>query len=81
MTTTKFVGPTRVYVGSLHFNITEDELRDVFSQYGDIEFIDLHKDAETGRSKGFGFIQYVFCHLLILLIIADIALLRLREKL
>jgi len=51
-------GPTRLYVGSLHFNITEDDLRLVFVPFGDIEFIDLHKDAETGRSKGFAFIQF-----------------------
>lgn len=51
-------GPTRLYVGSLQFNVTEEDLRSHFAPYGDIEFIDLHKDPETGRSKGFAFIQY-----------------------
>jgi RNA-binding protein 39 len=59
MTTTKIIGPTRLYVGSLHFNVTEDDLKRIFAQYGELEFIDLHKDVETGRSKGFGFVQYV----------------------
>jgi len=51
-------GPTRLYVGSLHFNITENDLRSVFDPFGDIEFINLHKEPESGRSKGFAFIQY-----------------------
>jgi CC1-like splicing factor len=51
-------GPTRLYVGSLHFNITEEDLKSVFVPFGDIEFIDLHKDPETGRSKGFAFVQF-----------------------
>lgn len=52
-------GPTRLYVGSLHFNITEDDLKSVFAPFGEIEFINLHMDPETNRSKGFGFVQYV----------------------
>jgi RNA-binding protein 39 len=51
-------GPTRLYVGSLHFNITEDDLKSVFAPFGDIDFINLHMDPETGRSKGFGFVQF-----------------------
>ncbi|KAJ3297484.1 hypothetical protein HK104_000443 [Borealophlyctis nickersoniae] len=48
----------RLYVGSLHFNITEEDLKAVFEPFGPIEFVDLHKDPETGRSRGFAFIQY-----------------------
>jgi len=51
------VGPTRLYVGSLHYNIAESDLRGLFSTCGDVEFIDLHKD-ETGKSKGFAFVQF-----------------------
>jgi RNA-binding protein 39 len=61
-TSTTTFGPTRLYVGSLHFNITEDDLKLVFAPFGDIEFINLHIDQETGRSKGFGFVQYVFIY-------------------
>jgi RNA-binding protein 39 len=50
-------GANRLYIGSLHFNITEEELRPVFSRYGELDFINLHVDQETGRSKGYGFVQ------------------------
>lgn len=63
-TTAAASGPTRLYVGSLHFNISEDDLQTVFAPFGEIEFINLHMDPETGRSKGFGFVQYVFFFLL-----------------
>lgn len=49
-------GPMKLYVGSLHFNITEEMLRGIFEPFGRIEEILLMKDHETGRSKGFGFI-------------------------
>ncbi|XP_031649747.1 RNA-binding protein 39 isoform X6 [Oncorhynchus kisutch] len=51
-------GPMRLYVGSLHFNITEDMLRGVFEPFGRIESIQLMNDSETGRSKGYGFIAF-----------------------
>ena len=49
-------GPMRLYVGSLHFNITEDMLRGIFEPFGRTESIQLMMDSETGRSKGYGFI-------------------------
>lgn len=49
-------GPMRLYVGSLHFNITEDMLRGIFEPFGKIDSIQLIMDSETGRSKGYGFI-------------------------
>lgn len=49
-------GPMRLYVGSLHFNITEDMLRSIFEPFGKIEHMQLMIDTETGRSKGYGFI-------------------------
>ncbi|XP_055599472.1 RNA-binding protein 39 [Uranotaenia lowii] len=52
------VGPMRLYVGSLHFNITEDMLRGIFEPFGKIDNIQLIMDADTGRSKGYGFITF-----------------------
>lgn len=51
-------GPVRLYVGSLHFNITEDMLRGIFEPFGKIDNIVLMKDSETGCSKGYGFITF-----------------------
>ncbi|TFK77131.1 splicing factor, CC1-like protein [Pluteus cervinus] len=47
-----------LYVGSLHFNLTESEIKQVFEPFGELEFVDLHRDPMTGRSKGYAFIQY-----------------------
>lgn len=51
-------GPMRLYVGSLHFNITEDMLRGIFEPFGKIDNIQLIMDSDTGRSKGYGFITF-----------------------
>uniref|UniRef100_A0A2K5S369 RRM domain-containing protein n=1 Tax=Cebus imitator TaxID=2715852 RepID=A0A2K5S369_CEBIM len=51
-------GPVRLYVGSLHFNITEDSLRGMFEPFKRIESIQLMMDSETGRSNGYGFITF-----------------------
>ncbi|XP_061899249.1 RNA-binding protein 39-like isoform X1 [Entelurus aequoreus] len=51
-------GPMRLYIGSLHFNITEEMLRGIFEPFGRIEGIQLMMDTETGRSKGYGFITF-----------------------
>ncbi|KAK5166631.1 Phosphatidylinositol-3-phosphatase SAC1 [Saxophila tyrrhenica] len=48
----------RLYVGNIHFSITEGDLRDVFEPFGDLEFVQLQKE-EQGRSKGYGFVQFV----------------------
>jgi RNA-binding protein 39 len=48
----------RLYVGSLHFNLTESDIKQVFEPFGELEFVDLHKDPMTGRSKGYAFVQY-----------------------
>ncbi|KAL3185110.1 hypothetical protein MRX96_030990 [Rhipicephalus microplus] len=52
------VGPMRLYVGSLHFNITEEMLKGIFEPFGKIDKIELIKDMETNRSKGYGFITF-----------------------
>lgn len=51
----------RLYVGNVHFSITENDLQNVFEPFGELEFVQLQKD-ETGRSKGYAFVQYVFPH-------------------
>jgi RNA-binding protein 39 len=50
----------RLYVGSLHFNLTESDIKQVFEPFGELEFVDLHRDPTTGRSKGYAFVQLVF---------------------
>jgi len=51
-------GPMRLYVGSLHFNISEEMLRGIFDPFGKIDDIKLMKNHETGRSQGYGFITF-----------------------
>lgn len=54
----KMTGPMRLYVGSLHFNITEDMLRSIFGPFGRIDRIEIMRDDASGRSKGFGFVTF-----------------------
>ena len=56
-------GPMRLYVGSLHFNITDDMLRGIFEPFGKIDKINLVMD-ENNRSKGFGFVTVSYPYFL-----------------
>lgn len=47
----------KLFIGSLPFNITESELTEIFSDYGDVVDVKLITDSFTGRSKGFGFVE------------------------
>lgn len=47
----------KLYVGNLSFSSTESSINDLFSQYGTVESCQLITDRDTGRSKGFGFVQ------------------------
>jgi len=47
----------KLYVGSLPYSITEDELRDMFGQYGSVSSVRIITDKFTGQSKGFGFVE------------------------
>jgi RNA recognition motif-containing protein len=48
---------SKLYVGNLSFSTTEDELRALFAQAGTVDSVALIKDRETGRSKGFAFVE------------------------
>ncbi len=48
---------TKLYVGNLPYNTTEDELRTLFSQAGTVASVALIKDRDTGQSKGFAFVE------------------------
>jgi len=48
---------TRLYVGNLNFRTTGDELRELFSQAGEVENASVVEDRDTGRSRGFGFVE------------------------
>jgi poly(U)-binding-splicing factor PUF60 len=50
----------RIYVGSLHFELTENDVKTAFAPFGPIKSISLSKDPLTGRSKGFCFIEYAY---------------------
>lgn len=46
-----------IYVGNLHFNVNEDELRKAFEEYGEVASVKIISDKYSGRSKGFGFVE------------------------
>jgi len=46
----------KIYVGNHSFDTTEDSLREMFAEYGDIVSVDMIKDRETGAPRGFSFI-------------------------
>lgn len=46
-----------IYVGNLPYKATEDELRDMFGSFGDVNSVRIITDHESGRSKGFAFVE------------------------
>jgi RNA recognition motif-containing protein len=48
---------SKIYVGNLPFSASEDELRELFEEHGPVESIAIITDRETGRPRGFGFVQ------------------------
>lgn len=47
----------KLYVGNLNYDVTEDELSQLFSQCGTVSGVRIVKDSQSGRSKGFGFVE------------------------
>lgn len=47
----------KIYVGNMNYATTEDEVRDLFAQYGEVESVAVIEDRYTGQSKGFGFVE------------------------
>ncbi len=48
----------KLYVGNLNYQTDSSELQELFSQFGNVESAEIIADRETGRSKGFGFVQF-----------------------
>lgn len=48
----------KLYVGNLPYNTSEDDLRNLFSPYGNVDSVAVITDRDTGRSKGFGFVEF-----------------------
>lgn len=46
-----------IFVGNLSFNTNEDELRQMFESYGQVDRVSILTDRDTGRSRGFGFVE------------------------
>ena len=53
---------TNIYVGNLSFRTTEEELRSLFSQYGNVERVNLVTDRDTGQPRGFAFVEMAERH-------------------
>lgn len=48
---------TTIYVGNLNFKSTEEEIEELFAHYGPVSSVKVITDRETGRSRGFGFVE------------------------
>jgi RNA recognition motif-containing protein len=49
--------PKKLYVGNLAYSVTDQDLRNLFSQSGAVESVAIISDRESGQSKGFGFVE------------------------
>jgi len=49
--------PKKIYVGNLPFSASEDQVRDLFSAHGEVTSVAIITDRETGRPRGFGFVE------------------------
>jgi len=48
---------TKLYVGNLSFNTSNEDLQELFGQAGTVESVNIVEDRDTGRSRGFGFVE------------------------
>jgi RNA recognition motif-containing protein len=47
----------RLYIGNLSFDLSENEIRELFAGYGEVHSVQLITDRDTGRPRGFGFVE------------------------
>ncbi len=47
----------KIYVGNMSFDTTEDQIRQAFESYGEVTSVNIITDRDTGRAKGFGFVE------------------------
>jgi RNA recognition motif-containing protein len=47
----------RIYVGNLKYGVTDEQLKDMFGEFGEVASADVIKDKFSGQSKGFGFVD------------------------
>ena len=50
---------TKLYVGNLHFSVSEERLKEMFAEAGNVVSVNIIKDRDSGRSKGFAFIEMI----------------------
>lgn len=48
---------TNIFVGNLSYGVTEDTLRSLFAEFGDVERVSLVRDRDTGHPRGFAFVE------------------------
>lgn len=46
-----------IFIGNLNYDLTEDDIREIFEEYGELNSVKVISDKFTGRSKGFGFVE------------------------
>ncbi|PQL90799.1 RNA recognition motif domain-containing protein [Apibacter adventoris] len=46
-----------IFISNLNYRLTSDDLQDLFSKYGEVQSAKIIQDRETGRSRGFGFVE------------------------
>lgn len=52
------IGEAKLFIGQLHFDATEDDVKQLFEYYGDVRHVNILRDRNTGRSTGSAFITY-----------------------
>jgi cold-inducible RNA-binding protein len=48
---------TNIYVGNLSYDVTDDQVRQAFAEHGEVTSVNVVTDRETGRPRGFGFVE------------------------
>ena len=50
--------PNKLFVGWISWNLTEQDFEEAFAEFGEVVSVKIIKDRETGKSRGFGFVEY-----------------------